>query len=161
MEGVTTDLQYYNSNNRIESKYGHEVSMSVSYGRSLIKDGLVVPYLGASWLFTEQPEIIWQQEQKVIGPGKTTIHYLGCEAGLKSFVNKRVDLEYNFNSARRLRHRLMMDLKVGGDIHGSTANADLGRFYLFLGGGLDERKASQLFFGIKLDIVKLDTTAKR
>lgn len=159
-EGVVMKLRYYNSNNIIKTTTGYELSTAFSYGYSLIKDDRAIPFLGLGWYGYDQPDVKWEQGQREIGKRKLADH-LGWEGGLKTKINRRINLDYHFNSARRLRHRITTDIKVGSDFNMGTQDFDIGRCYLFFGASLDERKSHLLFFGLKLDMVAYDTVAKR
>jgi hypothetical protein len=163
-------FRYYNEDNKLKGADDNEGLTYLAYGHSFFKRGKMYAFSGLGMHVYEIAAVRVENGKTVVDNynRKTDIRP-SFVAGVKGGVNNRLGYEYNFCSSKRVRHQVTMDVKLGRDDVITPTEEDnktgfdfnRSRFYLHFGGGFDERKAYNLFFGIKLDFVRLDTISKR
>jgi hypothetical protein len=153
---------YHDENGNIKYSEDNENQMCFGYGRSLVKERKVIAFVGCGIQNFEIGNVKDVSGKKVMDFTNNKSDARPCLwVGLITGVNRPIGFEYDFCTSWRVRHQVVVDVQLGRDISlmpvSQVQSPDFGfnvlRWYLRCGGGFDERKAYNIFMGIKLDLV--------
>jgi hypothetical protein len=143
-EGEMVGMNFYSGGR----EYGvslEDVACWMGYGKSLIGEKALVTYGGIGMTMTEKAYITQENNQNVLKYVEDGM-YFSLAFGLKCNISDFWAMDYSFSNTRKIRHRFMTDLRI----RRWGTESDYMDFSLIGGACIDERKASNVFGGIKI-----------
>lgn len=151
-------LRFNYENQTIGEKGGNSLYGYAGFGHSLDKRNLAVPYVGIGYYMNDLPEVVDSNGLKMVGEKYRFKDSPCLVLGLKSKANDRIGFEYNYNSFRRVRHKLTIELSLYSSSNKKrysmiNSNEKIDIALDLLGGGGFDKGSYNVFVGLKYDVI--------